>query len=333
VAARRSDGYKVGFTCGSFDILHAGHVHYLREARSLCDQLLVAVNSDESVRQYKGQLRPVVPEQERIAIISALECVDGVTLLDERRPLGLIQAVRPDFYIKGADYSLEELKSRNEVEAYGGKVVLIPIAHPTSTSSVIDRIRERFSYSEPSVTNTRGGRLALLDRDGTLIKDVPYLGDPRRVELLPGVGEGLATLQRGGFRLVMVTNQQGIGLGYYSTEEFACVNRRLFCLLQDYQIQFSRIYFCPHSLAEGCECRKPRAGMLTRAMQYFQASPKDCFMVGDSVADIVAAQQAGCPAVLINEQAGAACAFRASSFDEAAKWIVDSLGRGDQARL
>ncbi|MGA2591506.1 MAG: HAD-IIIA family hydrolase [Bryobacteraceae bacterium] len=324
VRAQRSDGKTIGFTCGAFDILHAGHVDYLQRARALCDRLLVAVNSDDSVRQYKSATRPFVPEQERMAIIAALECVDAVTLLYEQRPLDLIRQAKPDFYIKGGDYLLTELKSKDEVESYGGKVVVIPVTHHTSTSSIIERVRDISCYAdEPARRGNERERIAFLDRDGTLIREIPFLHDPGLVELLPGVGEGLAALQQAGFRLVMVTNQQGIGLGYYSPQEFIEVNRALFRSLSKFNVRISRVYFCPHSYADDCACRKPGDLLLQKAMRYFAASPEECYMIGDSPVDAAAARQAGCMAVLVGGDAP--CDFHASSFGDAAHWILSHL--------
>ena len=105
----------------------------------------------------------------------------------------------------------------------------------------------------------------LLDRDGTLIRDVPFLNDPAQVELLPGVGEGLAALQAAGFALAIVTNQQGVGLGYTTRQEMIAVNQRLFRELAPFGVLISRVYYCPHTAADHCDCRKPGTAMLRRA--------------------------------------------------------------------
>src|ERR1700761_648678 len=105
VSAQRSGGKRIGFTCGAFDILHAGHVEYLSTAREICDALLVSVNSDVSIRSYKSALRPINPQEHRLKVIAALEFVDAVTLMEETRPATLIDLLRPDVYIKGGNYS------------------------------------------------------------------------------------------------------------------------------------------------------------------------------------------------------------------------------------
>jgi D-glycero-D-manno-heptose 1,7-bisphosphate phosphatase len=138
----------------------------------------------------------------------------------------------------------------------------------------------------------------LLDRDGTLIRDVPFLHDPAQVEILPGVVDGLVKLQAAGLRLAIVTNQQGIGLGYYTAQDFIEVNRRLLRELGGHGIRIARIYFCPHSLDEQCSCRKPGSSMIVRSMRDFNMPPRRTFVIGDSDADIQAGQAAGCRAVL-----------------------------------
>ena len=126
IRAERAAGRRIGFTCGSFDLLHAGHAQYLEKARASCDRLLVAVNSDASVRRYKSPLRPINPEGERMYVVAALAAVDAVTILDDDRPLSLLLRWKPDLYIKGGDYQSSSLRSAAAVEEYGGRVLLIP---------------------------------------------------------------------------------------------------------------------------------------------------------------------------------------------------------------
>jgi D-glycero-beta-D-manno-heptose 1-phosphate adenylyltransferase len=324
VEARRAEGKRVGFTCGAFDILHAGHVEYLSQARSQCDVLLVAVNSDASIRSYKDPLRPVNPEQQRMKVVAALEAVDAVTLMEETRPAKLIELLTPEVYIKGGDYSADNLRSKPLVESYAGQVVCIPIDTDTSTTAILERAAaiERHEKVEREATSEEA-RLVFLDRDGTLIRDIPFLHDPRGVELLPGVVEGLRELQDAGFKLVIVTNQQGIGLGYYSEMEFFEVNQALLRKLGPAGIKIARVYYCPHSLAVECECRKPGTLLLERAVEYFGARYERCFFIGDTAADCEAAAAAGCPSVLVSEKSmEGPCSYRTSSFMEAVKWIL-----------
>jgi len=320
----RGAGRKVGYTCGAFDLLHAGHVDYLARSRALCDALLAAVNSDWSVRQYKDPHRPICSEQERMTVVAALGSVDAVTILNDVRPLAQIQRWKPDFYIKGGDYGARQLRSAEAVTAYGGQVVTIPVSHLVSTSQIIERIVavERLALPSPVIGLPPKG-IVFLDRDGTLLKESPYLSDPRDAELLPGVGEGLAELQRAGYRLVIVTNQQGIGLGYFDVREFIAVNTTLFRLLTPFGVMISRIYYCPHSAADDCECRKPGPGLLLRALREFGMEAARCFMVGDRDVDAMAGAGAGCSAVLVGAGGSDGPWPRFATFAEAAAWILN----------
>jgi D-glycero-D-manno-heptose 1,7-bisphosphate phosphatase len=303
VAELRHAGRKIGYTCGAFDLLHAGHVDYLTRSRALCDALLVAVNSDWSIRQYKDPHRPICSERERMTVVAALQPVDAVTILNDVRPLAQIARWQPDLYIKGGDYSARQLRSAEAVAAYGGQVVTIPVSHQVSTSQIVERVLtiERLALPSP-ITSVEPKGIVFLDRDGTLLKETPYLSDPAEAELLPGVGEGLAELQRAGYRLVIVTNQQGIGLGYFDVREFIAVNAALFRLLTPYGVTISRVYYCPHSAADGCDCRKPGPGLLLRALREFGMLAERCFMVGDRDVDAMAGESAGCTSVLVGRE-------------------------------
>jgi rfaE bifunctional protein nucleotidyltransferase chain/domain len=137
----RADGKTIVFTNGVFDLLHPGHVRYLREARLLGDALIVGVNSDRSVRVNKGADRPLTPEAERAEILVALECVDAAVIFDEDTPHDLISTLQPDVLVKGADWGENAVVGRDIVEARGGKVVRIPVERGYSTSGIVEKIR------------------------------------------------------------------------------------------------------------------------------------------------------------------------------------------------
>jgi rfaE bifunctional protein nucleotidyltransferase chain/domain len=137
----RAAGRTVVFTNGVFDLLHPGHVRYLREAAALGDVLIVGLNTDGSVRRNKGQGRPITPELERAEIVGALECVSAVTLFDEDTPARIIQAIQPDVLVKGADWPADQIVGRDTVEARGGRVVRIAVEPGHSTTAILDRVR------------------------------------------------------------------------------------------------------------------------------------------------------------------------------------------------
>jgi rfaE bifunctional protein nucleotidyltransferase chain/domain len=314
---QRAMGRRIGFTCGAFDLLHAGHVDYLERARGLCDTLIVAVNSDASIRQYKSPLRPIQPQDQRLRVVGALRAVDAVTLLDHPRPLPLIEQIRPHLYIKGGDYDAAKLRSAKALEAWGGQAVVIPVEFDASTTQTIERAALLWLHAEPEKPPPPAARgIVLLDRDGTLIRLVPFLHKPALVQLTPGAGEALARLQSLGLRLAIVTNQQGIGLGYFTLDDFIAVNQALLRQLAPHGVKVSKIYFCPHSLADGCACRKPGTRLLERALQDFGFPAKRAFLIGDSSLDFDAAAVLGVPSFRVSE-------------DDAGSWpaAADSIAR------
>jgi D-beta-D-heptose 7-phosphate kinase/D-beta-D-heptose 1-phosphate adenosyltransferase len=139
--SRRRLGQRVAFTNGCFDVLHAGHVQYLNEARAQADLLVVGLNSDAGVRQLKGQDRPVNPVEARAQVLAGLQAVDYVTVFEELTPLALIEALRPDVLIKGADYRKEDVVGAALVEAHGGRVHLAPLRDGFSTTRLLDKLR------------------------------------------------------------------------------------------------------------------------------------------------------------------------------------------------
>jgi rfaE bifunctional protein nucleotidyltransferase chain/domain len=140
IQALRKKKRKVAFTNGCFDILHLGHVSYLQEAKGAADILVIGLNSDRSVKKIKGPKRPIVEEKSRAAVLAALACVDYVVLFDEETPIKLIEAVKPDILIKGADWKGKGAVGSESVRAYGGKVKFIKYIKGLSSTGIINRI-------------------------------------------------------------------------------------------------------------------------------------------------------------------------------------------------
>jgi D-beta-D-heptose 7-phosphate kinase/D-beta-D-heptose 1-phosphate adenosyltransferase len=140
-ATWRMAGKRIVFTNGCYDLLHAGHLSLLSQAAKLGDVLVLAINSDASVRRLKGPERPLVPQEDRAAVLAALGFVDAVTIFDEDTPLEVLQSVRPHVLVKGGDYKLENVVGRELIEASGGRVVLVPLTPEKSTTALVERIR------------------------------------------------------------------------------------------------------------------------------------------------------------------------------------------------
>ena len=143
----RDENKKLVFTNGVFDILHHGHVSYLKEARNLGDALIIGVNADISVRRLKGEKRPLQNETDRAHILASLKAADCIVIFDDDTPLSLIEFVLPDILVKGADWSVENVVGKEAVEKNGGKVLTLPFIEGRSTTGVVETILERYSKS------------------------------------------------------------------------------------------------------------------------------------------------------------------------------------------
>lgn len=141
----RAAGKRIVFTNGCFDIIHTGHTRYLAAARSFGDVLIVAANSDSSVRVIKGEKRPINPQAERTEVLAALESVDFVTIFDEPDPYRVIAELQPDVLVKGGDWPIEKIIGRDVVEARGGRVINVPYVEGSSTTEIIERIVKTYT--------------------------------------------------------------------------------------------------------------------------------------------------------------------------------------------
>ena len=140
----KKQGGAIVFTNGCFDLLHIGHVQYLSKAKEQGDYLVVGLNTDRSVREIKGKNRPIVPQEQRAAVLAALSVVDYVTLFDEPNPLATIQMIKPDVLVKGADWEKDDIVGRDAVEAAGGRVARIALTPEASTTGIIEKIVSNF---------------------------------------------------------------------------------------------------------------------------------------------------------------------------------------------
>ena len=307
--ALRNQGKKVGFTSGAFDLMHAGHADYLEKAKALCDVLIVGVNTDASVRSYKGTGRPFVPEGLRIRLLAALESVDFAFLFDERRNQKNIEALKPDYYIKAGDYQTGSLTSRETVEQLGGEVRIIPMTQGVSTTALAERIAgsvssgERFREEEGAAhIERRPAKTApalFLDRDGTINEEILYLHDVKELRILPNSIPGIRKFQDMGYRVVIISNQPGIGMGYYTKQDFYRINREILKNLSADGILVDKIYFCPHSKSEKCECRKPGQALVQRAKEELNLDLSRSVFIGDKTSDMETGRRAGMKTVLV----------------------------------
>lgn len=306
----KGEGKTVGFTSGAFDLLHAGHVDYIEKAKALCDILVVGVNSDASIKKYKGEKRPLVSEHQRAKVVAALESVDYVFIFHERRNQKNIEALKPNYYIKAGDYKPEELTSKDTVEEYGGEVRIIPVKEEISTTDLVEKTARLAGESGEHFVEEDGvvhiqrrpfKRLpaVFLDRDGTINVEVSYLHEPEKFALLPNALEGIKKFQDMGYRIIIISNQPGIGLGYYSEEDFYRVNRIMLTAFSNGSIRVDKIYFCPHSKSERCSCRKPNQALIERAKNELNVDISQSFFIGDKTSDMETGKRAGMRTILV----------------------------------
>jgi rfaE bifunctional protein nucleotidyltransferase chain/domain len=325
----REAGKKVGFTSGVFDILHPGHVAYLEDARALVDVLVVGLNSDSSVRANKGPSRPINSEQNRAQVLAGLSAVDHVFVFSERNNNTNVELLKPDLYIKAGDYKAESLSSKALVEAYGGRVELVPFQDGLSTTSVIDTITLMARSEEGQRVTYQPRPAVFFDRDGTINEHVEYLSEPEKFIETPGAFAAMKRLQDAGFRIIIVTNQPGIGLGYFSREDLFAVNRQMMKHASRAGVSIDKIYFCPHSKADRCRCRKPATLFADRAAEELSVELDKSFMIGDMSSDIQFGINAGCTSILVqtgragnDDLCDAKPSFVAADLPAAAEWIL-----------
>jgi rfaE bifunctional protein nucleotidyltransferase chain/domain len=300
----RASGKTVGYTSGVFDILHAGHVQYLENAKALVDILLVGINSDASVRSNKGDLRPINDEQSRSRVVAGLASVSHVFVFSELNNNLNTELLKPDVYLKAGDYSSEKLSSKAIVEQWGGRVELVPFVEGKSTTSVIDKIAAGLITKEGEHIAYEKRPAIFVDRDGTINEHIEYLSEANRLQEIPGSFAALKKMRELGYRIIVVTNQPGIGLGYFTKEDFFAVNREMLRQATSAGCSIDRVYFCPHSKAEQCRCRKPSPFLLERAAQECNVDLATSFMIGDMTSDIQLAKSAGCRGILVQTGRG-----------------------------
>jgi D-glycero-D-manno-heptose 1,7-bisphosphate phosphatase len=333
----RTKGKKIGYTSGVFDLLHPGHVNYLEKAKAQCDVLVVGVNTDTSVRQNKGAQRPICPEQARASVVCGLAAVDYAFFFEEKNNNKNIELLKPHFYFKAGDYDVGKLSSAPLMESYGGKAVIIPALPGFSSTRIIEKISNQ-ALGDLAGMITREppapAPAVFIDRDGTIIENVDYLHEPGKVKLLPQSAQGLRRLKDAGFRLVVITNQAGIGMGYYTIEDFFSVNRAMLRALIKEGVMIDRVYFCPHNEADKCGCRKPHTALVERAVRELNVQLKESFVIGDMTIDVQLGKNAGCRAIQVTTGFGgtdkrfeAIPDFVAQDLSAAATWIIEQRSK------
>lgn len=279
---------------GSFDVLHVGHVRSIQEAKKQGDVLIILLNSDKSIKSYKGPNRPIIPENERAEMLAALEPVDYIVLFDDINALRILDSIKPDIHCNGADWG-ENCIERATVEKNGGKIYILKWTKDHSTTNVIKKIVE--VSTQPTI------KAIFIDRDGTINDNGDgYTHKTEDLKFLPGVIEGLKRLSKSDYKIIIATNQSGIGRGYFSEAQMHELHDWMIYTLQAEGIRVDAVYYCPHHPEAGCECRKPEIGMLTKAVEDLGVSLNDSWMIGDGDKDVITGRKVNMKTIKIGNR-------------------------------
>lgn len=294
----KANGKKIVTYNGSFDLLHSGHIKAIFEAKSEGDILVILLNSDKSVASYKSSKRPIVDENGRAEILAAISAVDYVCLFDDINPKRILSKIKPDVHANGADWGRDCLE-RDVVERNGGRIHILKWTTGRSTSNLIKKILE--SYKSPLK------RAVFIDRDGTINDNGAegYIHKKNDFKFLPKVVTALKKLSKTDYKIIIITNQSGIGRGFYTEADMTALHRHMMRELKKFGVRVDAIYHCPHSPDAPCRCRKPAPGMVYDAVKDFDVSLNDSWMIGDSDKDVLVGREVNMKTIKIGERMSA----------------------------
>lgn len=277
---------KVVTVNGSFDIIHPGHIDLLKQAKSKGDILIVLLNSDKSVRLYKGPSRPANSEKTRAEILAAIKYVDYVAIFDEINPKKILAEIRPDIHANGSDWGKNCIE-REVVERHGGKIHVIKLKKGHSATSII---------------KDKSPKAVFLDRDGTinLRRTEGYIAALQDFHFISGTILALQKLSKSDYKIIVVTNQSGIGKRVMTKSRLNQIHSHMLREFRRNRVRIDKIYICPHRPDAGCSCRKPGIGMILAAAKDFKLNLSKSWMVGDHDTDIMMGREANLKTVKLD---------------------------------
>jgi rfaE bifunctional protein nucleotidyltransferase chain/domain len=281
----------IGFTSGSFDLIHSTHIEVLKKAKELCDLLIVGVNSDRSVFAYKGPKKPIRDEEDRIKVLDSIKYVDYCFLFDEKNNSKNIELIKPNFYIKGGDYKPNQLSSGTLVNKYGGETIILNTPTHISTSSIINNIISKEITTRLSDKKIYNG-VVFIDRDGVINKEIEYLHKEEDFKLIDGVADAIKTLNDRDIAVIIVSNQPGISVGLYTDEDFFNINSKMIKSIHKKGAFIDKIYYCPDMRRDSIY-KKPNPCMFEEALKNINLKEgAKKYMIGDRKSDSLAAKHA-----------------------------------------
>ncbi len=302
-AARLARGYKnhgltVGAMSGSFDIMTAIHFKALEERSKKCDVLFVFLNSDASVRRYKGVAKPILHETERAYTLAQSPYVTHIVLFDELTPNAVLAALQPDVFLNVSEWG-DDCVERKTVEAYGGKIKVFNFEEPALWSKSTTELLRRIADSD----SLQVGRAVFLDRDGVINENKNgYLYKWEDITIKAHVVSSLRQFMKAGYKLIIVTNQSGIARGYYTESQLHTLHKKMNAYFKENGVVIDAMYHCPHGPNDGCMCRKPGIGMLTKAASEQNLNLSKSWFIGDSETDIEAGRFANVRTIYIGDE-------------------------------
>lgn len=316
VQSLRNQNKKIVTYNGSFDVLHVGHVRSIKEAKAQGDILIVLLNSDKSIKLYKGPTRPINRQEDRAELIASIDVVDYVVIFDEINPKKILNLIKPDIHCNGSDWG-ENCVERGVVEENGGQIHVLEWREGFSSTNTIDKI---FGDEQKPV------KAIFLDRDGTINDNKKgYTHKIGQFEFLPGVIEGLRKLSKTDYLLIIVTNQSGIGRGIYKQDDFQKLSKWLLDVLNKQGIKISKIYHCPHHPNDNCDCRKPGIGLFLKAVKDLGISLNKSWLIGDRDSDVIAGREANIKTIKIGNKMNDAFKLEPNYYAKNFKEAVDII--------
>ncbi len=298
ITAYQANGQTVGVMSGSFDIMSGIHFKSLEQVRNKCDVLVVLLNSDQSIRLYKGKAKPILNCTERSYILAQSPFVSHIIIMDDVTPVSHLDTLKPNIFFNVSEWGADCIE-RKIVESYGGKImnsdVTLDAAWNSSTSELITRI----ARSE----EMKVGKAIFLDRDGVINDNkAGYLFRWEDMVFMPHLIPAFKAFIKAGYKLIIITNQSGIARGYYTERQMHTLHQKMKAHFKKEGVIISAIYHCPHGPNDGCACRKSGIGMLLKAATEQNLNLSKSWFIGDSETDIEAGRFANVKTVYIGDE-------------------------------
>lgn len=272
-------------TCnGSFDILHPGHFVFLKECKKQGDILILCLNSDKSVRAYKGPTRPINQQDIRIKSLAILDDLDYLVIFDEINPKKILSKIKPHIHCVGQDWG-KDCVEKEVVEKNNGKIYIA---------------RWKKGFASSRLIKTPTVKAVFLDRDGTINVNKPeYLHRIEDFKFIPRVLPALKKLSQTNYKIIIVTNQSGIGRGYFTERNLKNLHSWMLNQLKKEKIRIDKIYYCPHHPRQNCACRKPKTVLIEKAARDFGIDLSKSWIIGDDEKDILMGKEVNLKTILI----------------------------------